>query len=78
MPLRERLIRFLNWWNGWRLDLDDWWVRARRESDPSNLPSSIGFLEEACIVVRTPEQAREVDTGAIAEREEVYYEPREL
>lgn len=68
------MIRFLNWWNGWRLDLDDWWVRARRESDPIGLPSEIGFLEEACIAVRTPRQAREVDTGEIFERDGVHFQ----
>lgn len=62
------MIRFRNWWNGWRLDHEGWWVRALRRGDPLGLPAEIGFVEESCIVVRTPELAREVDTGAIYDR----------
>ncbi len=54
----------LNWFNGWPWDLDGWLVRARRISDPASLPSEIGFLEEACIAVRTHADARLIDTGA--------------
>lgn len=57
------LIRVMNWFAGWRLDLDDWWVRAKRETDPTKLSSDVGFVEEACIVVRTPEQAWKLDRG---------------
>jgi hypothetical protein len=53
--------RLLNWLNGWRWDLDGWLVRARRESDPGELPSEIGFVEESAIAVRSHAQARTID-----------------
>lgn len=55
------MTRLMNWLYGWRRDLDGFLVRARRASDPVFLPSHVGFLEEACIAVRTHEQARAVD-----------------
>ena len=59
------IIRLLNWLNGWRVHLDGWIVRARRPDDPSTLDCEVGFLEEACIAVRTHDQARAVDTGRL-------------
>jgi hypothetical protein len=55
------LTRALCWWRGWRIDHDGWIVRARRKGDPMNLPSSIGFIEESAIAVRTFAQARALD-----------------
>ena len=56
-----KLTRVLNWLNGWRTDLDGWIVRARRVTDPEELPCEIGFVEEACIAVRTHSDARKLD-----------------
>lgn len=53
----------LNWINGWRVDMDGWLVRARRASDPAWLPSSMGFLEESAIAVRSHSDARLIDRG---------------
>jgi hypothetical protein len=65
-----RLIDIISaWWNGWRYDLDGWLVRARRASDPDLNAldrSDFGFVEEACIAVRTPRQARLLDAGRLA------------
>jgi len=60
------LTRIHNWLNGWRLDFDGWWVRARRENDPDISNSQyglddMGFLNETSIAVRTPELARKID-----------------
>ena len=59
------IARVQNWLNGWRQDMDGWWVRARRATDPDlnslNL-AEIGFVEEASIAVRTPSDARTIDT----------------
>lgn len=55
----------LNWLSGWRQDFDGWWVRARRSTDPIDLPADIGFVEEACIAVRMPVDARNIDRGII-------------
>lgn len=55
--------RILAWLNGWRLDLDGWYVRARRDGDPSELAPEHGFVEEAGIAVRTAAIARDVDSG---------------
>lgn len=62
------LTRFLNWLSGWRLDLDDWWVRARRATDPDLIGrEDLGFTDEASIMVRTPGIARDVDRLAGAD-----------
>lgn len=59
------LTHLSNWLNGWRYDLDGWLVRARRDTDPSYCimasRSDLGFVVEACIAVRTPESAYEID-----------------
>ena len=58
--------RFLNWLNGWRLDLDGFWVRAKRIDDPQlSLHPALGFTDEGCIGARTPEIAYAVDNGMI-------------
>lgn len=63
------MIRFLNWWNGWRYDCDGWLVRARRASDPDirhfDDTGAVGFTEESCVVVRTAELARAIDKGTM-------------
>ena len=62
------MANLLNWWNGWRLDLDGWLVRARRARDPDLSAmnrSDIGFVDEACIAVRTPRHARMIDRGLV-------------
>lgn len=68
------LIRFSNWLNGWRYDLDGWLVRARRASDTSGgiaiRREGLGFVEEACIAVRTHEIAYAIDHGLIPKSEE--------
>lgn len=51
----------LNWFNGWRRDLDGWLVRARRRHDMPWLPDAVGFVEESAIAVRTHKQARALD-----------------
>ena len=61
------MVRLLIWFYGWRQDLDGWWVRARRETDPWKLPSHVGFVEEACVAVRTPRDAYNLDKGIIIE-----------
>lgn len=57
------ITRFLNWWNGWRLDLDGWWVRARRDGDDPVGRGMCGFTEEASVAVSTPAEARALDKG---------------
>ena len=59
-------MKLLNWLNGWRQDMDDWLVRARRASDPATLPAEIGYVEESAIVVRTHKVARQIDAGRAA------------
>lgn len=54
-------MKLLNWFNGWRWDMDGWLVRARRASDPDSLPAEIGFVEESAIAVRSHEHARSLD-----------------
>ncbi len=54
----------LCWLRGWRRDLDGWIVRARRAGDPNQLPSDFGFVEEACVVVRSWKQARALDAAS--------------
>lgn len=62
---QDKYIRVMNWLNGWRRDYDGWWVRARREHDELILGPNPhrGFLEEACIAVMMPEDARKIDKG---------------
>lgn len=60
------VIHLSNWLAGWRYDLDGWLVRARRKADPDwdtvlSRRSDLGFVEESCIAVRTPEIAYEID-----------------
>lgn len=62
------MVEVLNWLNGWRYDLDGWIVRARYANDPHSLPADIGFVEEACIAVRTPEDARCLDLACNSRR----------
>jgi hypothetical protein len=62
------MTRLLCWLRGWRRDLDDWIVRAKRASDPTRLPSEVGFVEDACVAVRTWEQARALDGGIVLTR----------
>ncbi|SCM79899.1 hypothetical protein KL86PLE_90697 [uncultured Pleomorphomonas sp.] len=64
------IIRLSNWFAGWRYDIDGWLVRARRNADPDwetvlSHRSDLGFVEEACIAVRTPEIAYEIDRGRL-------------
>lgn len=65
------ILALLNWFNGWRRDLDGWLVRARRATDPTSLPCNLGFVEEACIAVRSDRIARSIDTTVSAPRREV-------
>lgn len=55
------MLGLMNWINGWRVDLDGWIVRAKRQTDPAFLEPSVGFVEESCIAVRTAQQARDID-----------------
>lgn len=62
------VINLSNWLAGWRYDLDGWLVRARRHSDPDlnkSDRSDLGFVEEACVAVRTPEIAFAIDRGRL-------------
>lgn len=54
----------LCWLRGWRRDMDDWIVRARRREDAANLTSDVGFVEESAVAVRTWAQARQLDREA--------------
>ena len=59
------IIRLANWWSGWRMDLDGYWVRARRFDDPDlDEWPELGFTEEACLAVRSPRIAFDIDRGA--------------
>lgn len=58
------MIRLFNWFSGWRRDLDGWLVRAKRASDPCDLPVDVGFVEESAVAVRTHDQARSLDLQA--------------
>ena len=67
--MKVKTTRLLNWLNGWRQDLEGWWVRARKASDHSFLQDhdptgGLGFVEEACVAVRFPETARQMDLYA--------------
>lgn len=57
------MVLLMNWLNGWRRDLDGFLVRARRTSDPNDLPSEVGLVEETAIAVRNHTQARRIDRG---------------
>lgn len=55
---------FRVWLAGWRVDLDGWYVRARRADDPDlEFHPDLGFTEESCIAVRDIHAARYIDTG---------------
>lgn len=60
------LCKWLAWSNGWRRDLDGWYVRARRTGDPdlnAEQRPDLGFVESACIAVRSVEIAVMIDDG---------------
>jgi hypothetical protein len=63
-----RYLRVINWFAGWRLDLDGFWVRARRATDPDlALRPDLGLTEEACIAARSPAIAHDIDRLAHAD-----------
>lgn len=67
-PESDMITKILIWMRGWRLDLDGWYVRARREVDPDLSAisrSDLGFIEEACIDVRSPVIAKQIDAGKL-------------
>ena len=53
------------WWNGWRVDLDGWLVRARRPDDEAILIKHLGdgvtLIEESAVAVQTLHDARLLD-----------------
>lgn len=62
--IRDKYVRLSNWCHGWRLDLDDWWVRAKRPGDELIFGNSTrGFLGEASIAVMHPEDCYRIDRG---------------
>lgn len=60
--IKRAWISASNWKNGWRLDSDGWWVRAKRQTDDMVMGDSIcGFTNETSVAVMLPIDAYRLD-----------------